>query len=129
MFIYIHILSFYKLLLYFNLCVSVTLDNLSCSFTFICFLTNSLPFYIVIIYHRYVWSLYSHTFHTIILRLSHISSFYLDIATRLVTCFMHFPRWHHTSRSFLLMASHVRGRRDRMVVGFIITNAINAHHH
>ena len=29
MFIYIHILSYYKLLLYFNLCLSVKLDSLS----------------------------------------------------------------------------------------------------
>ena len=38
MFIYIHILSYYKLFLYFNLCLSVMLDSLSCSFTFIFFL-------------------------------------------------------------------------------------------
>jgi hypothetical protein len=36
-FIYIHILSYYKLFLYFNLCLSVMLDNLS--FTSISFLT------------------------------------------------------------------------------------------
>ena len=39
MFIYIHILSYYKLFLYFNLCLSVMLDSLSCSFTSISFLT------------------------------------------------------------------------------------------
>jgi hypothetical protein len=40
MFIYIHILSYYKLFLYFNLCLSVKLDSLSCSFTSISFLTK-----------------------------------------------------------------------------------------
>ena len=40
MFIYIHILSYYRLFLYFNLCLSVMLDSLSCSFTSISFLTN-----------------------------------------------------------------------------------------
>jgi hypothetical protein len=39
MFIYIHILSNYKLFLYFNLCLSVILEILSCSYTFISFLT------------------------------------------------------------------------------------------
>ena len=38
--IYIHILSYYKLFLYLNLCLNVMLNNLSCSFTSICFLTN-----------------------------------------------------------------------------------------
>jgi hypothetical protein len=40
MFLYIHILSYYKLFLYFNLCLSVMLDSLSCSFTSISFLTT-----------------------------------------------------------------------------------------
>ena len=31
MFIYIHNLSYYKLVLYFNLCLSVMLDSLSCT--------------------------------------------------------------------------------------------------
>jgi hypothetical protein len=39
MFIYIHILSYYKLFLYINLSLSVKLDSLSCSFTSISFLT------------------------------------------------------------------------------------------
>ena len=33
MFIYIHTLSYYKLFLYFNLCLGVILDHFSCSFT------------------------------------------------------------------------------------------------
>ena len=33
MFIYINIISYYKLFLYFNLCLSVMLDSLSCLFT------------------------------------------------------------------------------------------------
>jgi hypothetical protein len=41
MFIYIHILSYYKLFLYFNVCLSVMWDSLSCSFTSIFFLTTS----------------------------------------------------------------------------------------
>jgi hypothetical protein len=36
-FIYIHILPYYKLFLYFNFCVNVMLDSLSCSFTSISF--------------------------------------------------------------------------------------------
>jgi hypothetical protein len=40
MFIYIHILSYYKLFLYFTLCLSVKLDSLSCSFTSISFLRD-----------------------------------------------------------------------------------------
>ena len=40
MFIYIHIISYYKLFLYFNLCLSVKLDSLSCSFTSISFTTS-----------------------------------------------------------------------------------------
>jgi hypothetical protein len=39
MFIYIYILSYYKLFLYFNLCLSVMLDSLSYSFTLICVLS------------------------------------------------------------------------------------------
>ena len=42
MFIYIHILSYYKLSFYFNPCLSVMLDSLSCSFTSISFLTKCL---------------------------------------------------------------------------------------
>ena len=42
MFIYIHIISYYKMFLYFNLCLSVMLDCISCSFTSILFLTNYL---------------------------------------------------------------------------------------
>ena len=41
MFININILSYYKLFLYLNLCLSVMLYSLSCSFTFIFFLTTS----------------------------------------------------------------------------------------
>jgi hypothetical protein len=37
MFIYIPILSYYKLFFHFNLCLSVMLYSLSCSFTSICF--------------------------------------------------------------------------------------------
>ena len=37
MFSYINILSYYKLFLYFNLCLSVMLDSLSCSVTSISF--------------------------------------------------------------------------------------------
>ena len=44
MFIYIYIISFYKLFLFFNLCLSVILDSLSCSFTSISFLTTSCSF-------------------------------------------------------------------------------------
>ena len=40
MFFYIHIISYYKLFLYFSLCLSVMLDSLSCTFTFISFLTK-----------------------------------------------------------------------------------------
>jgi hypothetical protein len=43
-FIYIHILSYYKLFIYFNLCLSVMLVSLSCSFTSISFLTTSCSF-------------------------------------------------------------------------------------
>ena len=47
MFIYIHIISHYKLFLYFNLCLSVImLNSLSCSFTSISFLTNSFIIYL-----------------------------------------------------------------------------------
>jgi hypothetical protein len=41
MFIYIHHMSYCKLFLYFNLCLSVMLDSFSCSFTSITFLTAS----------------------------------------------------------------------------------------
>ena len=44
MFIYIHILSYYKLFLYFTLCLSVMLDTLSCSYTSTSFLTTSCSF-------------------------------------------------------------------------------------
>ena len=44
MFIYIHILSYYKLFLYFTLCLSVMLDTLSCSYTSTFFLTTSCSF-------------------------------------------------------------------------------------
>ena len=40
MFIYIHILSYYKLFIYFNLCPSVMLDDISCSFTSTSFLNT-----------------------------------------------------------------------------------------
>ena len=40
MFIYNFIVSYYKLFLYFNLCLSVTLDSFSCSFTTISHLIN-----------------------------------------------------------------------------------------
>jgi hypothetical protein len=40
MFIYIHIISYYKLLFYSNLFLSVMLDSLSYSFTSVSFLTN-----------------------------------------------------------------------------------------
>ena len=40
MFIYIHIISYYKLLFYSNLFLSVMLDSLSYSFTPVSFLTN-----------------------------------------------------------------------------------------
>jgi hypothetical protein len=42
MFIYIHILSYYKLFLYFNLYLSVKLDSLSYLFTSTFFPTNSI---------------------------------------------------------------------------------------
>ena len=42
MFIYIYILSYYKPFLYFNLCLNVIFDNLSCTFTSISVLTNCL---------------------------------------------------------------------------------------
>jgi hypothetical protein len=45
MFINIHILSYYKLFLYFTLCLSVKLDSLSCSFTSISFCTTSVEWY------------------------------------------------------------------------------------
>jgi hypothetical protein len=41
---YIYILSYYKLFLYFNLCLSVMLGSLSFSFTSISFLTTSCSF-------------------------------------------------------------------------------------
>jgi hypothetical protein len=41
MFIYIHILSYYKLFLYFNLCLGVKSDSLSCLFTSLSFLTKT----------------------------------------------------------------------------------------
>jgi hypothetical protein len=44
MFIYIHILPYYKLFLYFNVCLSVILDHVSCSFTSISFLTTRCSF-------------------------------------------------------------------------------------
>ena len=44
MFIYIHILSYYKLFLFLNVCPSIMLDSLSCSFTSIFFLTTSCSF-------------------------------------------------------------------------------------
>jgi hypothetical protein len=43
----IHILSYYKLFLQFNLCLSVMLDSLSCSFTSISFLTTSCSFTLI----------------------------------------------------------------------------------
>ena len=49
MFIYIHIHSYYKLFLYFNLRLSVMLYSLSCSFTFISFLTSSCSFTLICI--------------------------------------------------------------------------------
>ena len=48
MFVYIHILSYYKLFLHFNFCPSVKLDSLSCSFTSIFFLNTSCPFTLII---------------------------------------------------------------------------------
>ena len=39
---YIHILSYYKQFLYFNLCLSVMLNSLSCPFISISFLTNQI---------------------------------------------------------------------------------------
>ena len=45
MFIYIHIFSDYKLFLYFNSCLSVMLDSLSCSFTSIFFITKYVHLY------------------------------------------------------------------------------------
>jgi hypothetical protein len=50
MFIYIHILSYYKLFLYFTLCLSVMLDTLSSSFTSISFLTTSCSFTLVYVF-------------------------------------------------------------------------------
>ena len=44
MFIYIHIISYYKLFLYYTLCLSVMLDTLSCSYTSTFFLTTSCSF-------------------------------------------------------------------------------------
>ena len=44
MFIYIHILSYYKLFFYYTLCLSVMLDTLSCSYTSTFFLTTSCSF-------------------------------------------------------------------------------------
>jgi hypothetical protein len=41
MFIYIYILSYYKPFLYFNLCLTVMLDSLSCLLASISFLTTS----------------------------------------------------------------------------------------
>jgi hypothetical protein len=41
MFSYIHIISYYKLFLYFNLCQSVMLDSLSCTMASTSCLTNS----------------------------------------------------------------------------------------
>ena len=49
MFIYIDILSYYKLFLYINLYLSVKLDSLSCSFTSISFLTTSCFFTLICI--------------------------------------------------------------------------------
>jgi len=40
MFIYIHILSYYKLFHYFNLCLSVKLNSVSCWFTSVSCVTN-----------------------------------------------------------------------------------------
>ena len=40
--IYIHIFSYYKLFLYFNVCLSVMLNSLSCPFISISFLTNQI---------------------------------------------------------------------------------------
>jgi hypothetical protein len=45
MFICIHILSYYKLFLFLNLCPSIMLDSLSCSFTSIFFLTTNCSFF------------------------------------------------------------------------------------
>ena len=47
MFIYIYILSYYKLFLYFNLCLSVMSDSLPCSFTSISFLITSCSFTLI----------------------------------------------------------------------------------
>jgi hypothetical protein len=56
MFIYIHILSYYKLFLYFNLCLSVMLDDLSCSFTSISFLTTICSFTLICVQVLCRWS-------------------------------------------------------------------------
>jgi hypothetical protein len=49
-FIYIHILSYYKLFIYHNLCLSELLNSLICSFTSISFITN---FYLLSFFHRW----------------------------------------------------------------------------
>jgi hypothetical protein len=50
MFIYIHIISYYKLFLYFTLCLSVMLDTLSCSYTSTFFLTTSCSLTLLCVY-------------------------------------------------------------------------------
>jgi hypothetical protein len=62
MFIYIHVLSYYKLFLYFYLCLSVQLDRLSCSFTSMSFLTTScsLTFTCVYVYNWIVSHVHLH---------------------------------------------------------------------
>jgi len=47
MLIYIYILSYYNLFLYFNVCLSVMLDSLLCSFTSISFLTTTCSFTLI----------------------------------------------------------------------------------
>ena len=57
MFIYIHILSVYKLFLYFNLYLSVMLDSLLYSFTSTSFLTTSCSFTLICVQvHRWIVS-------------------------------------------------------------------------
>ena len=65
MFIYIHVLSYYQLLLYFYLCLCVQLDRLSCSFTSMSFLTTScsLTFTCVYVYNWIVSHVHLHQCH------------------------------------------------------------------
>jgi hypothetical protein len=51
---YIYTLSYYKLFLYFNLCSSLLLDSLSCSFTSTSFLTTSCSFTLICV-QVYCW--------------------------------------------------------------------------